>query len=95
MLIRDENILAEIACIEPVAAHGLLGVVNLGETFLTCYFRWRPVRWTAGSMIREKVVVAAIEMPRDAAFKGGRIDRWLSSGQAVMTEKHTAILQRH
>jgi len=95
MLIRDENTLAEIACIDPIGAHGLLGVVDLGGTFLTAYYRWRPLRWAAGHLIREKVVCAVIGMPRDAAFKGGRIDRWLSSGHTTMAERQSPDVRRH
>jgi hypothetical protein len=77
MIIQDEGLLADIACIEPVAVDGLFGLVNLGETFLTCFYRWRAVKWENGVLVREKVISLVISRPRTSLISCGCFDRWL------------------
>jgi hypothetical protein len=95
MLIQDEGLLADIACIEPIAVHGLLGVINLGDTFLACYYRWRPIRYDAGgNLMREKSVALTLLLPRNSARPGGKVDRWLNA-QPVAKEIAEALAMRH
>ena len=79
LLIEDEQVLTDIACVDPISVHGILGLVNLGETFLTCYYRWRPVKNECGLIVREKAVAHVIERPRSSVLPNGSFDRWLSS----------------
>jgi hypothetical protein len=64
LLIEDETMLCDIACIDPLPAHGLLGLVNLGDTFLLCLYRWRPTKVENGVVQREKTVTTTIMLPR-------------------------------
>jgi hypothetical protein len=78
MMISDREMLVDVSCLEPVATHGLLGVVDLNGTFLMVFFRWR-VKSEDGVLIRERVPHHAVELPRNAAEAGSIIDRWLGA----------------
>jgi len=89
VLVRDERLLTEISYIEPIAVHGLLGYVNLGDTFLACYFRWKPVKLEAGGMGREKSPAVVLIRPRCSVIPGGILDRWLNA--APLAERVVAV----
>lgn len=92
MLIQEESLLADIACIEPIAVHGFLGLVNLGETFLACYFRWQAVKSEGGIIVRERVPAISLLQPRCAAIPGGRFDQWLSVQPTARTDRTIALV---
>lgn len=95
LLIHEEQLLIDIGCMEPVAVHGLLGLVNLGETFLTCYFRWRPVRSDGALLVREKVLAHVIARPRGSVTPGGDFDRWLSAQLIAANPIEAALALLH
>jgi hypothetical protein len=89
MSITDEQII-EISCLEPVSIHGLFGVLDLDGTFLMVFFRWR-IKSEDGVLIREKVPVHVVELPRGVAEPGSVIDGWLKArpaGDDIPTALH-------
>ena len=42
MMKPDERLMAEFACLDPVYVDGIARMTNLGATFSTFYWRWRP-----------------------------------------------------
>jgi hypothetical protein len=92
LLIEDENILGEVAGMEPVPVDGLLGLVNLGDTFLTCYYRWVPLKFENGILVREKHVTLVITSPRVSVRPGGTFDTWLSAQRVVSDQEALATI---
>lgn len=39
----DERLMADFACLEPVYADGIAGLINLGENYGTLLYRWQRV----------------------------------------------------
>lgn len=93
MLITDERTLADIACIEPIPVDGVLGLINLGETFLTCYFRWRAVKFENGATVYERTPAHVILRPRSAAL--APFGEWLNAQRAPEQVAHQMIGLTH
>jgi hypothetical protein len=83
LIIDNEATLCDIGCMEPVPVHGLLGLVNLGDTFLSCYYRWRPIKMERGLLVRERTLALVIVRPRSSALPGGRFDASLRTQPVV------------
>lgn len=83
MLITDERTLAAIACIEPIHVDGMIGVIDLGETFLTCFYRLRAVKFDAGQMVYEREPVLSLVRPRHSLVPGTLMARILSRCAAL------------
>jgi hypothetical protein len=83
LLITDERMLAAISCIEPTHADGILGVVDLGDAFLTCYYRKRPIKFEGGQVVYERDPVVNLLRPRSALVPGSLIERMLTRQMAL------------
>lgn len=65
MICLDNDMMADIACMTPIYVDGVLGVINLGANFMTCYFRWRAIRSDeTGRIVYEKSVAHVLVRPR-------------------------------
>jgi hypothetical protein len=61
---ENDRLLADFACIDPIYADGVAGVLNLGENFAMYFFRWVPSRSEHGIVTMEKVPAATIIRPK-------------------------------
>jgi hypothetical protein len=61
----DERVLADCASLDPLYADGMFieGVVNLGTTFATPFFRWVPTGYCNGRVTFEKSPVLNLIRP--------------------------------
>lgn len=89
-MLLDERVLADIVCLDPVPAHGVLGLVNLGSDFLEVFYRWFPLCVENGVLVREKRASFVIIRPRDSVTPGGRYSRILDAQGHPMARSESA-----
>lgn len=75
----DDRLMADIACLDPIYADGVLGLVNLGTTFMEVFYRWRPLRAEGGVLIQERTASHVIVRPLASVTAGGSYHRILSA----------------
>jgi hypothetical protein len=95
MLITDDDTLSHIGCIDPIAANGLLGFVDYGDTFLSIYFRWRLLRAPSGILTREKMPVVGIMQPRSAVLPGSLAAKTFGGDGVAVAEYGHVLPLRH
>lgn len=58
--------LSDYACLEPLHAHGVAGVIPLGPDFLQCFFRWGFRVTEGGVIVREQVPAFTVLRPNES-----------------------------
>ena len=64
MLRTDGDLLAEFSCLDPLYVDGIAGLVNLGDTFATCFFRWAAAKAEGGLIVQERMPAVYLVRPR-------------------------------
>lgn len=75
--------LSAYAALEPIYAAGIAGLVQFGEDFMTCFFRW-GFHQENGLMVREKIPALAIIRPVSSVSSDGTFARRLAAQRVAV-----------
>jgi hypothetical protein len=86
----DAQLIGDFACLDPVYVDGIVGTLNLGETFATLYFRWTPRPGENGQVLFERTPAVYLVRPHASIVctPDCRLKKWINGGRPPLLMDH-------